>query len=417
MYKNLITACCVLAAATSLVAAELIGSAESGWPQWRGSLRDGVSNETGLLQSWPEGGPKLLWQAEGLGKGWSCPIVHRGTIYITGDDGENLVITALGTDGEKKWETANGEAWHRSYPGARAACTIASGTLYHVNAHGRVAALNPADGKEQWSVNMLERFGAKNVTWAISENLLIDGERVIVTPAGDKALVAALNRKTGETIWATDPIDGEKAGYASPILVKDGDKRLLIGYTNPHAWVVDADTGKLQWKSSLKTRWGAAVATPVFGAGGVAIQAPDGPGTTMFTLAGEKRWHAELDTLTGSGVYRDGVLYANGCKASKTLHALDMKTGAVKYDLPRFSDLKKPNHASSALIWADNRLYGLFEDGHAALLNPKSDGFEVVGKMRLVEPKRHDVWAHPVLLDGRLYLRYHGTLYCYDVKR
>ncbi|MHC4105289.1 MAG: outer membrane protein assembly factor BamB family protein, partial [Planctomycetota bacterium] len=166
---------------TSLSAADgLIASPEPDWPQWRGPWRDGISNEKGLLPNWPQGGPKLLWEINGLGKGWSSPIVVGNRLYITGDVGQDLVIFAFDRNGKPVWQTKNGKYWKNPYPGARATCTFSEGRLYHLNAHGRLVCLDAAKGDEIWMVNILERFNAKNITWALSECLLIDGPRVIV---------------------------------------------------------------------------------------------------------------------------------------------------------------------------------------------------------------------------------------------
>ena len=164
----------------------LVRSVAPDWPQWRGPRRDGISEEKGLLPSWPAGGPKRLWTASGIGNGYSSPIVVDGTIYITGDRGDDLIISALSADGSLRWQSRNGAAWKRSYPGARSSCTYDAGRLFHMNAHGRVACLDAATGTEVWSVNVLERFDAKNITWGISESLLVHGDRVFVTPAGAK---------------------------------------------------------------------------------------------------------------------------------------------------------------------------------------------------------------------------------------
>ena len=82
----------------------LIASPEPGWPQWRGPRRDGISAETGLLPSWPEGGPRLLWKTDRLGAGWSSPIVVEGRLYITGDVDDDLVIFAFDLEGNLQWQ-------------------------------------------------------------------------------------------------------------------------------------------------------------------------------------------------------------------------------------------------------------------------------------------------------------------------
>src|SRR5574340_339127 len=169
----------------------LIASPEPGWPQWRGPRRDGISAEKGLLQGWPEDGPRLVWKAGELGTGWSSPIVVGNRLYITGDVDDDLVIFALDLDGKPQWRAVNGKAWKGAVPGARACCAFSEGRLYHLGAHGRVACLDAASGKELWAVDVLERFQSRNVTWGLSECLLVDRARLIVTPGGKTALVAA----------------------------------------------------------------------------------------------------------------------------------------------------------------------------------------------------------------------------------
>ena len=138
----------------------LIASPEPGWPQWRGPRRDGISDERGLLASWPAGGPRLRWKCEALGRGWSSPILAGTprTIFITGDVGEDLVLFALDLEGRVRWRSKNGAAWTGSYPGSRACPVYREGRLYHMNAHGRVAAFDAATGKEFWAVEMPARF-------------------------------------------------------------------------------------------------------------------------------------------------------------------------------------------------------------------------------------------------------------------
>jgi outer membrane protein assembly factor BamB len=396
----------------------LSASPEPGWPQWRGPRRDGVSEEKGLLPRWPEQGPKLLWKIGALGRGWSSPIVTGGTVYVTGEAGGDLVIHALDLDGQPKWQAKNGAAWNDSWPGARSCCAYSEGRLYHLNAHGRVAALDAATGKELWAVEVLKRFESPTPTWAMSENLLVDGPRLIVTPAGPKTLVAALDKLTGETVWMSEPVRGEVAAYSSPILFARDGRRVLAGCSSHHGFGVDADTGKLLWTVPLRNPYGATVMTPIYGDGGVFYAATDGPEGVCYRITTEARaellWKTPVATLTGSGVLVDGSLYAVGCKKAKSLHRVDWKSGQTRYEV-KLTAGDTP-WAAGAFVWADGRLYGLAEDGSVHLLEPKAEAFEAAGRFQLVPGRVRDAWAHPVLLDGRLYLRYHDSLWCYDVR-
>ena len=392
----------------------LIPSPEAGWPQWRGPRRDGISDEKGLLQSWPEGGPELLWKIDGLGQGWSSPIIVGQSLYITGDVGDDLVIFAFDRDGNPKWQTKNGKRWVKPYPGARACCAYSDGRLYNMNAHGRVVCLDAASGAELWAVNILERFEGKNITWALSECLLVDGDRVVVTPGGRKALMAALDKRTGRTVWATPPLGDDKTSHCSPILFRYGGRRLISNTSSAHGFGVDADTGELLWTVPLKSPYGTNVATPIYDSGRVFYMTPYTElGKQYRLLVGPKNttaehvWTAPIDAVTGAAVLVDGTLFAARYRQDKWWFAFDWQTGRIKHEL---KDL-----TTGAAIYADGHLYCLDERGNVALVEP--EGLKIVSRFPLVTGRVRDAWAHPVLLDARLYLRYHDTLFCYDVKK
>lgn len=393
----------------------LIASPEPGWPQWRGPRRDGVSEEKGLLASWPEGGPALLWTSDVLGKGWSSPILAGSprTIYITGEAGGDLVLSALDLDGKVKWRAKHGKAWTGEYPGARSTCAYRGGRLYHLNAHGRIACFDGATGKELWGVDLFDRFGAENITWAFSEGVLVDGDRVIVTPGGRKAFMAALDASTGATVWSGDPLpnpDVERTGYASPILVRLHGRRMLVTLALRRMVGVDAENGKVLWSFPKRTPYDASGATPVYTDAGFFYTLPfKSAGATMVrvTAAGaERRWDHPLDNCNGGAIALDGRIYGSGYDARQWF-CLDAATGK---ETARWNGIPK-----GTLIAADGRLYCLSEAGDVVLAKAHPQAYEITGRFKLVEGRRNDVWAHPVLLDGRLYLRYHETLRCYSV--
>lgn len=394
----------------------LIGSPEPDWPQWRGPRRDGISDEKDLLESWPEGGPKLLWKIDGLGTGWSCPIIVGRRIYITGDVGSDLVIFALDLNGQLQWKVKNGRNWKNPYPGARACCVFSEGRLYNMNAHGRVACLDAATGRKLWAVNILERFDAKNITWALSECLLVDGRNLIVTPGGKKALMAALDKRTGLTVWTTEPLGDDRTSHCSPILFRHAGRRLITSCSSAHGFGVDADTGKLLWTVPLKNPHGVNTSTPVYGSGIVYYVTPYAEMGRAYRLVtddqdvtAEHIWTSGLDTVTGGAVLVDDTLYSAGYRESRWWFGTDWQTGKTKCELKDFT--------TGAAIYADGRLYCLDEKGFAGLFKPGPTSLEVVGRFALVTEKVRDAWTHPVLHDGRLYLRYHDTLFCYDVKQ
>lgn len=409
----------------SAATATLVPSSEAGWPQFRGPRRDGVSDERGLLQSWPEAGPKLLWTASGAGKGFSSPIIAGGRFYVTGDFNEDLYVLAYDLEGKPLWRTQNGAAWLNQHQGARASVTFRAGRLYHENAHGRIICLDAADGRELWAVDLLERFRGENITWGLSECLLVDERAVYATAGGRDALVVALDPRTGEVLWKSEPLfdsDGketlENATYASPILVRFSGRRLLIGNSARHLFCVDADTGKIQWTRRRPTPYAVQAMMPVLVGDGVFSAAPLGPAGGLYRLIApadasalvgvEDGWKAKLDTAQGGVVHVKDRLYGSYYPKRGGWMALDAATGNMLYETAEF--------AKGAALYADDRLYALAEDGWMLLLEPTETEFTVRGRFRLALARDRDAWAHPVIHDGRMYLRYHDTVRCYDVR-
>ena len=376
------------------------------WPQFRGSNRDGISSERGLLQAWPEGGPKRLWSVKDLGQGFSAPIVVSNRVYITGDVAHELHIFALDTDGKKLWTTTNGLAWRGEYPGARSSVTFA-GNLFHENAHGVVACLDPATGREIWNVDLLKTFGGKNINWGMSECLLVDDRAVYATAGGRDAVVVALDKQDGKIIWKTSSLPEESASYVSPILVEQGGRKYILGCSLRTIFCIDADSGKRVSSRPFPTTYSVLAMMPTRVGDSVFMTAPHGKGGFLLRLPGlEEVWNTPLDTCQGGVISVNGKLIGAFYGGRKGWAALDAKNGKMLYQQPDFT--------KGCAAFADERLYALSEDGWMRLLEPTNTEFKVHGKFRLAEA-RSDAWAHPVIANGRLYLRYHGELTCYDL--
>ena len=246
--------------------------------------------------------------------------------------------------------------------------------------------------------------------------MLVDGRNLIVTPGGKKALMAALDKRTGRTIWTTEPLGSDRTSHSSPILFQYAGRRLITSCSSAHGFGVDADTGELLWTVPLKNPHGVNTSTPVYGSGIVYYVTPYAEMGRAYRLVdnsdildAEHIWTSGLDTVTGGAVLVDGTLYSAGYRESQWWFGVDWQTGRTKYELKDFK--------TGAAIYADGRLYCLDERGFVGLLKPGPDGLEIVGRFTLVNKQVRDAWTHPVLHDGRLYLRYHDTLFCYDVKQ
>ena len=226
--------------------------------------------------------------------------------------------------------------------------------------------------------------------------------------------MAALDKQTGETVWATPPLPEERTSHCSPILFELSGRRVIASCSSAHGFGVDADDGTLLWTVPLKNQFGVNAATPIYGSGAIFYVTPDTEKGRLYRLRADGRqvipeqiWQSSLDTVTGSGVLVDGTLFAAGYRKNKWWMALDWRTGEVTSQLKELT--------TGAAIYADGRLYCLDEQGMVGLVAPAASGLQLAGQFQLVRDRVSDAWAHPVLLDGRLYLRYHDTLFCYDV--
>jgi len=266
-----------------------------------------------------------------------------------------------------------------------------------------------------WSVNILDRFDGKNITWGLSESVLVDGDRVLVTPGGAQALMAALDKRDGRTVWTTPALGADRASHSSPLLFRHAGRRQIANCSSAHGFGVDADTGKLLWTVPLKNQFGVNTSSPVYGDGCVFFVTPYAENGRLYRLDTDATdvsprllWTYPLDTVSGCALLVDGTLFAAGYRKPKWWFGLDWKTGRVRYELEDFT--------TGAAVYADGRLICLDERGKVGLLRPRADQLEVAGQYQLIAQRVRDAWAHPVVCGGRLYLRYHDSLYCYQVK-
>jgi outer membrane protein assembly factor BamB len=398
-----------------LLATGAAGAADAPlWPQFHGPNRDNISAETGLLKAWPEGGPKLLWTAKGLGHGYSTVSTAGGILYTAGNIGKDTVVTALDLNGKTLWQVKNGPAWSKSYPGTRGTPTIDGDRVYHQSPLGSLVCLDARTGKTLWQANTLEQFKSKTSNWALAESLLIDGDRVISCPGGPETCMVALNKKTGKLVWKA-PSTGDLAGYCSPILVEHKGLRIIIALTATNIVGVNADTGELLWRDNHVSFANENVMTPIFHEGHVFISTLMA-GSVKWKLVVEDSkarleevWRTKhLDNHHGGVVLVNGALYGTSVFRNRNLWVcLDWKTGE-----PR--SMQK-GIGKGAPVVVGGMLYMLSIDRKVGLARPTETGFELVSAFEIPEGGKGKSWAHPVVCGGRMYLRHGDFLYVYDV--
>ena len=404
---------CVLAVVAAASLAQAARTYE--WPQWRGPSRDGQSRERSFMARWPDGGPKLLWTAKGIGQGFTTVAISDGRIYTAGNIGNDTVITAIDLTGKTAWQIKNGPAYRKDPPGTRGCPTLYKGWLYHESPMGHVICVDPKTEMKIWTVDLIERFNGRDITWGLSESLLLDREYVICCPGGPRAGMAALNRKTGKTVWVCDEL-GDKAGYASPILVDYKGLRQIVTMTGEAAVGVHAKTGKLLWRFEHKTSHDANVPTPIFSdTGHIFIASGYGSGGVLLKVlvSGDRSmvrdvWrNKELDNHHGGVLLVNGHLFGSSHRGKWV--CLDLRTGKSTYTVDGIG--------KGSLTYADGKFYIFGENGKVALVKAASRTHDIISQFTIPSGGRGAKWAHPVVCNGRLYIRHGDSLFCYDIAR
>ena len=399
---------------TALMAAVLVLSSiclgeEGEWPCWRGPNRNGKSPDTNLLKRWPEGGPEPLWQANGLGGGFSTVAVTGGTIYITGDVDEELILFAFDMNGKEKWKVPVDKAWTRSHAGSRSTPTIDGGRLYLLSGNGVLVCMDAESGKLNWSKNTRE-FGGRSGGWGYAESVLIYNDLAIVKPGGENFIVA-LNKVSGETVWKSS---GFKSGpeYSSCVPFDHGGVPVITTGAKGGVVGISAKTGELLWMNNWSAGNTANCPDPQYGNGYVFWANGYGKGGICLKLtaedgkvAAEEAWTTkDMVCHHGGYIIHEGYIYGNN---GGGWACLELKTGKVMW--------KERAVGKGSLCFADGMLY-LFAErgGRAGLATCSTDGMEVRGNVTV--KGSGPSWAHPVVIGGRLYLRYADNLYCFNVR-
>jgi outer membrane protein assembly factor BamB len=385
------------------------------WPQFHGPNRDNISAEKGLLKKWPNEGPELLWTSRGLGHGYSTVSIAEGMIYTAGNIEKETVITALNMDGEELWQVKNGKGWTGDRPGTRGTPTIDGDRLYHESPLGDVVCLQAKKGEKIWELNILDKFQSKNINWALSESLLVDGNNLICCPGGPQTCMVALDKNTGAVVWKA-PSTNEPAGYASPIVVEYEGLRIIITLTLKGMIGVNANTGELLWHVEHVSYADENVFTPIFHDGHVFISSIKA-GSVKWKInvkdgkaSVEEIWRSkELDNHHGGGVLINGYIYASSCiyNGLKWI-CLDWETGEKMYE--------DKGIGKGSLTYADGLLYMLSENRAVGLVRPTPDSYELISSFKIPTGGKGNSWAHPVVCGGRLYIRHGDFLYAYNVR-
>lgn len=405
------------------------------WPQWQGPNRDNISPEKGLLKQWPRGGPQLLWTFNQTGAGYSGPAIVGDRLYILGARaGTEYLLAVDVNEGKELWSAKIGPNY--TFPGnqygdgPRATPTVASGFVYALGGFGDLVCVNTA-GKEQWRVSMTKDLGGEVKAGAVGPagigcgytwSPLVDGNQLVCFPGGPKGAVAALDLKNkGMVLWRSKGLK-EPCSYSSPIAADvDGVRQYIVQFSTGLAGV-DAKNGDVLWQYKRRSPSSpdATIPTPLCHDGYVYVSA-GGAGCDKIKLEKNgmkfkvtKAYSSNkiMKNELGGYVLVDGHVY--GYSDRRGWICQDFKTGKDVWSHRRGLE-------AGSVICADGNLYCYEEDsGTVALVEAAPKKWTEKGHFQIPQhgnkalKGRH--WTHPVIANGRLYLRDQEFLFCYKIK-
>lgn len=406
-----------LAALSLLLTVTVLSAPAADWPQWRGPDRTDISKETGLLKTWPEGGPKRVWLFENAGQGYSGPAIAKDRLFTLGTrDGSEVLLALDANTGKEIWTAKIGSVLKNRWgDGPRGTPTVDGDRVYALSGPGDLICIGAGDGKVLWQTN-LTSLGGKVPGWGYCESVLVDGNQVVCTPGGSQGAIAALDKQTGKLLWQSKEFtDG--AHYSSMMAAEINGTRQYVQLVEKNFVGVLAKDGKLLWKSEFPFGRTAVIPTPIVKGNNVYVTAGYGAGCKMVTIGADnsvttvyenkvmKNHHGGV-ILLGDHLYGHSDGYAWVCQ--------DFKTGEEVWG---HRDLKK-----GAVGYADGMLYCQEEDGGTVVLAEASPkGWKEHGRFKLdpqskIRSSSGRIWTHPVIVNGKLYLRDQDLIYCFDVK-
>ncbi|MBN1927817.1 MAG: PQQ-like beta-propeller repeat protein [Prolixibacteraceae bacterium] len=410
-----------LALVLSLLFFSLISNAQIF--QFRGPARDGKFPESGLLKQWPETGPELILEYQGIGEGWSSVISNGVNIYASGRTDTTDYLTCIDFDGNLIWKVAYGKAWNGSFPNTRSTPTIEDDRVYIISGIGELVCLNAHTGEIKWKIDVDKKYQADWHVWGVAESPLIVDNMVIASPAGSQTNFVAFDKMTGEEIWKTRGTDGQR-GYVSPILHEFNGKKYILGASASDFFIVDPANGEIKtmYKYFDPKLWGWQPKGLIW------ANSPIVKGNMIFLSIGynypakmlkvsddlssieEVYTNNLLDNHHHGMIELDGYLYGsywihnNGGKWA----CINWETGEKMYDEDWYS--------KGEIIYADGLLYVYNEkNGHVGLVEPSPTGFKLISEFK-IEKGSGPHWSHPYIYDGKLFIRHGDVLMVYNIK-
>jgi outer membrane protein assembly factor BamB len=394
----------------------LCGESPGGnWPQFLGHDRNGVSNETGLLQSWSEKGPPLVWQKD-LGEGFSGPVVSGADLVIFHRVGDEDVVECLNpANGERRWKYAYATTYRdllRKGNGPRSTPLIAGNRVFALGAGGKMVCLNRKTGELFWERNLNDDYKVRQGYFGVGTSPIMEQDLILVNVGGKGAGIVALDAATGKEVWKAT---NHEASYSSPVAATIDGTRHVLFLTREGLVSVDPENGAVRFSKRWRARINESVnaATPVVADGHVFVSAcyQTGAGLLKIRKDGvDEVWSNDesLSNHYNTSVLHDGFLYGFDGRQEEGPHlrCVEWMTGKVRWT--------RKEAGCGSMILADGNLIVVTEGGDLLLVEATPKAYREKAKGSLLHgPCR----AQPALADGKLYARDSDKLYCWNMKK
>jgi outer membrane protein assembly factor BamB len=404
-------------------------SADAGsfdWPQWQGPDRNALCKEIGLLQKWPSNGPPLLWTATGLGEGYSTPSIANGRVFTMGNIKSQECVLALDENDQGKllWSTPVGpvRADGGGYPGPRSTPTVDGDLLYALGINGDLVCLEAATGKLRWRKDLVKDYGGHMMsTWGYSESPLVDGEKLVCTPGGRGATLVALDKLTGTEIWKAAVPEGDRAAYSSIVIAEVDGLRQYVQLVGKGVVGIDARNGRFLWRYDRVANKVANIATPIVRGNLVFCSTSYKAGSALLRLTrhGEDIQMEPVYFLPGTVLQNhhgglvlvDNYIYGGHGQNAGAPECINLQTGKLMWKKDH-----GPGDGSAAVLYADGKIYMRYQNGILALIEASPAAYHEISKFHLPHNSGKPSWPHPVIANGKLYIRDQDSLMCFDIK-
>ena len=402
------------------------------WPDWRGKNRDGVWNETGIIEKFSSNEIDHQWSVS-IGSGYSGPTVSNGKVYVT-----DLVERPNQTEGILCFDEKNGEKiWEYRYSceyfgigypaGPRASVILNNGKAYSLGTMGNLFCLNAETGDIIWQKDLNKEYEIRMPTWGISATPIIVDNKIILQISGsNKACVIALNKNSGIEIWRNlDDI----AGYSAPILIEKNSQKVVVIWTAESLNGLDPDNGNIFWQIPWKVGSGMSISTPVlykdnifvscFYSGSMLVKLDKDytSAQIVWQRCGESERKTDaLHCVINTPVIIDNNIY--GVDSYGELRCLELNSGERIWE--DLTAVNKNRWANIHFIQNGNKIWMFNEHGELIISELSAKGFKEISRAKLIEPTKKQLprgvaWAHPAFANKHVFIRNDNILISADL--